>query len=151
MNKFVSHVRQIYRIAQELEDLTGRRFTPDGHMVGSIGEVLASWHYDLDLMPPSTEAFDARAKNGVRVQIKATQGDRIALSSMPDRLLVLRLDRNGKFEEVFNGRGELAWKHAGKRQKNGQRQMSLAKLKRIMEHVPVEARLERRANRGPMK
>ena len=34
-------IRRIYEITAELEELyPGRHFTPDGHMVGSIGEVL---------------------------------------------------------------------------------------------------------------
>lgn len=36
-----SLVQRLYRITSELEELyPGRHFTPDGHMVGSIGEVL---------------------------------------------------------------------------------------------------------------
>lgn len=33
-------IKILYSISQELEDLfPGRHYTPDGHMIGSIGEV----------------------------------------------------------------------------------------------------------------
>jgi hypothetical protein len=35
-------IRQIYAIVSDLENMLGRHFTPDGHMVGSIGEVRIS-------------------------------------------------------------------------------------------------------------
>lgn len=49
-----SKIKEIYKIVEELESLfSGRHFTPDGHMVGSIGEVLAAHHYSLELYPAS--------------------------------------------------------------------------------------------------
>jgi hypothetical protein len=35
-------VATIYRAVAELEAQYGRKFTPDGHLVGSIGEVVAA-------------------------------------------------------------------------------------------------------------
>jgi hypothetical protein len=41
--KLPEAVAQIYRAVEELEALyRPRKFTPDGHLVGSIGEVLAA-------------------------------------------------------------------------------------------------------------
>jgi hypothetical protein len=55
--------------------LSGRKSALDGHLVGSSGEVLAAYYYDLDLLPPSTERHDdATTPDGRLVQIKATQG-----------------------------------------------------------------------------
>lgn len=37
-------IRQLYRVVSDLEtEFQGRKFTPDGHLVGSIGEVVASY------------------------------------------------------------------------------------------------------------
>ena len=33
----------------------GRKFTPDGHLVGSLGEVLASYYYELEIPTASAE------------------------------------------------------------------------------------------------
>ena len=139
--KVIQLVKQVYDISAELTSLTGRPFTPDGHMVGSAGEVLAAFVYDLELLPQSTEAHDA-CKGDVLVQVKATGCDRVALSSKPQHLLVLKLD-DGKPTEIYNGPGALAWAKAGKLQKNGQRQISVACLKKLMGQVPSEQQLER--------
>ena len=78
-------VKRIYAITAELEDLyPGRHFTPDGHMVGSIGEVLVAENYGLKLLPASYETHDAVAPDGRYVQIKATQVKQISISSEPD-------------------------------------------------------------------
>jgi hypothetical protein len=36
----------------------GRHFTPDGHMVGSIGEDFAAHHYGLQLLTASTKGHN---------------------------------------------------------------------------------------------
>jgi hypothetical protein len=47
-------VARIYKAAAELEALyPGRKFTPDGHLVGSIGEVIAAEALGLTLYPMS--------------------------------------------------------------------------------------------------
>lgn len=137
-------VREIYKIVSELEDMFGRHFTPDGHMVGSIGEVLAAYHYNLELLPASAERHDAVTKDGIYVQIKATQARTIGLRSKPEHLIVLHLQKDGTNIEIFNGPGELAWEHAGKLQKNGQRSIGVAKLNQIMEKLSDKVKLPRK-------
>jgi hypothetical protein len=135
-------VRSLYRIVRKLEGLfPGRKFTLDGHLVGSIGEVLAAHRYGLELLPPSAERHDARASDGRRVQIKATQARSVGLRSEPEVLLVLQLLGDGSAEEIFNGPGSLAWSHAGKKQSNGQRSIGVAKLRALMGEVSPGARL----------
>ena len=135
-------IKEIYEISAELERLfPGRHYTPDGHMIGSIGEALAASYYGLELFPASEETHDAKAPDGRLVQIKATQINRISLSSEPRWLLVLRIHRDGTFSEEYNGPGKLAWEHCGKMQKNGQRPISLAKLRILQVEVPDSVRL----------
>ena len=135
-------IKELYEISAELERLfPGRHYTPDGHMIGSIGEALAASYYGLELVPASAETLDAWAADGRLVQIKATQISRISLSSEPQWLLVLRIHRNGTFSEEYNGPGKLAWEHCGKMQKNGQRPISLAKLRILQAEVPDSVRL----------
>jgi hypothetical protein len=56
-------VAQIYRATAALEALyPGRKFTPDGHVVGSIGEIIAVKALGLTLYPmsrPGHDAYDA--------------------------------------------------------------------------------------------
>ena len=137
-------VERLYALVAELEAaFPGRPFTPDGHLVGSLGEVLASHYYDLDLLPCSTECHDAQARDGRLVQVKATQGTSVALRAQPDHLLVILLRKDGTIEEIYNGPGALAWKNCGKQQKNGQSPISVAKLRRVMSGVAAAARILR--------
>ena len=67
-------IKALYAISRELEQLfPGRHYTPDGHMIGSIGEALAASWYGLELFEASAKTHDAKAPDGRLVQIKATQ------------------------------------------------------------------------------
>ena len=111
-------------------------------MIGSIGEALAASYYNLELFPASEKTHDAKAPDGRLVQIKATQINRVALSSNPEWLLVLKIHKYGTFSEEYNGPGKLAWEHCGKLQKNGQRPISLAKLRELQTAIPQSDRLK---------
>jgi len=136
-------VRDLYRITERLEAMFGRPFTPDGHLVGSLGEVMAARIYGLRLLPPSTRTHDAIAPDGRRVQVKATQGTRVPISEPPEHLIVLQLSPRGESVEVYNGPGRLAWDAAGKRQKNGQRPISTGRLRKLMERVSGNEQVKR--------
>ena len=98
-------IRDLYAIVGKLESIfPGRHFTPDGHLVGGIGEALAGTYYGIELCRASTEGYDG-VREGRKVEVKATQGERIALSSCPEHLLVFKLNENGSFDECFNGPG----------------------------------------------
>lgn len=138
-------VQRLYDLVAELErSFPGRPFTPDGHLVGSLGEVLASHYYDLELLPCSTECHDAQTRDGKLVQVKATQGERVALRAQPEHLLVIKINKDGTIEEIYNGPGLPAWQSCGKMQKNGQSPISVSKLRRLMNDVPGEQRLAQR-------
>ena len=129
-------IKELYKITNELEEIyPGRKFTIDGHLVGGIGEVIVAEHYGLELLPNSTETHDAVSADGKYVQIKATQINRIAISSQPDYLIVIKLFSDGSWEEIYNGPGKPVWDNASKMQKNGQRPISLSKLRSLMNSV----------------
>lgn len=131
-------VKRLYALVAEFEALfPGRAFTPDGHLVGSIGEVIAAHRYSLSLHVASQKMHDATAVGGCQVQVKITQGSGVALRAEPKHLIVLHLDRNGHATEVFNGPGGIVWTSCGAMQKNGQRPISLSKLRTLMQQVPV--------------
>ena len=131
-------VRKLYKVVAEFERLfadTDRKFTPDGHLVGSIGEVLAAHMYGLKLYANSHPLHDAKSKDGRKVQIKATQGTKIGLRGKPQHLIVIRIAKNGTPEEIYNGPGERAWEASGPMQSNGQRHISRAKLEELMKEA----------------
>jgi len=124
-------VARIYQATADLEALyPGRKFTPDGHMVGSIGEVIAAEALGLTLYPMSRPGHDAFDANG-DVQIKMTAGKKIAMYATCDRLVVLRVVSPQEAEIVYDGPGGPAWDGAGRAGKNSQRVVSLSRLKAI--------------------
>ncbi|MGA2219659.1 MAG: hypothetical protein ABSG51_16335 [Terracidiphilus sp.] len=103
-------ITNLYALVDELEILfPERRFTLDGHLVGSIGEVVAKFFYKLELLPIGNQNTDARTLDGSRrtVQIKLTAGDSVSFADYddhPDLLIVLRIDRKAGFNEIYNGK-----------------------------------------------
>ncbi len=105
-------VKQLYATVSELEAMfPGRHFTPDGHMVGSLGECLVADAYNLELMAASNEGYDAVTESSLEVEIKATQSSLVAFRSQPQNTIVIKILRDGTFEEVYNGPGDLLWNH----------------------------------------
>jgi len=142
-------IRQLYSIVDELESLfPGRRFTIDGHLVGSIGEVTAAQKYGLTLLPASSAAHDAIDGDGRKVQIKVTQGRQVALRYRPDHLLVLKLDKRGELTEIFNGPGGVVWRRCGPKQSNGQRSIALSSLETIYLSVVESDRIRNKRLRS---
>ncbi len=126
-------VATIYRAVAELEEqykAYKRKFTPDGHLVGSIGEVIAAEALGLTLYPNSHAGHDAYNADG-DVQIKMTGGKSVAMYDASARLVVLRIVSPDEAEIVYDGPGEAAWNRAGNKAKNGQRVVRLATLKEL--------------------
>lgn len=132
----------LYAATDRLETIfPGRKFSLDGHLVGSIGEVLAAYMFDLDLFRGSTKGHDAAARGGRSVEVKLTQQKSVAIRHQPDHLIVLRRERGKPLEVVYNGPGKRAWDQAGKKQSNGQRPIGVAKLRALMLSVAQADRL----------
>jgi hypothetical protein len=79
------------------------------------------------------------------VQVKATQTGTISISSKPDFLLVLRIARDGSFEEIYSGPGAPVWTLVSHkpRPKNGHYQVALSKLAKLMPSIPASERILR--------
>jgi hypothetical protein len=146
-------VDRLHAIVTELEEMhPGRKFPLDGHLVGSIGEAAAEALFALELVAASSAGHDAIAKDGRKVEIKATYGTRgVAIRktshATADALIVLRLSRFPEVghEVVFNGPLVVASHAAGPTQSNGQAPMSLSRLRLLNETVLQEDRIPRRA------
>ncbi|TAH10725.1 MAG: hypothetical protein EAZ11_11610 [Curvibacter sp.] len=140
--EFPALIRELYDLVARLENMfPGRHFTPDGHLVGSIGEAFASYYYGVKLHRASFEGHDGTVGERL-VEVKATQGTKVALSSEPQHLLVLKLFKDGSFEEVYNGPGAQVWARCNPPQaanksnrKRGQYHVSLSVLKTMMATV----------------
>ena len=142
MNNIKEQVQKMIAIVSELEnDFPGRHFALDGHLVGSIGEVMAAYYYGIELYKASTEIHDGEIA-GKKVQIKMVQQDSVEISYEPDYLIVLYLNRTGNIYEVYNGRGKEAWETAGKSNKNNKRHMRVNKLMELDRNVDDSERIK---------
>jgi hypothetical protein len=144
--KFKSLIKQLYSTVNELESMfPGRHFTPDGHMVGSIGESLVADAYGLELMTASNKGVDATSTTGKQIEIKASQARSAAFRSEPEHAIVIKILPDGSFEEIYNGPGSLIWRQFLDKPlpNNGQYQISLNKLKILNEQVAESMRVPR--------
>lgn len=145
-DKFRTLLKQLYATVSEMETMfPGRHFTSDGHMVGSLGECLVADAYNLELKTASNKGYDAITESGVEVEIKATQSSSVAFRSQPQHAIVIKILRDGTFEEIYNGPGALVWEQFnGKRlPSNGQFQVSLNKLRQLNQRVAQADRVPR--------
>lgn len=142
--ELTSIIKELYALTTRLEKMyPGRHFTPDGHLVGSIGEVFAAERYGISLFTAGCETHDGKAPDGRLVQIKATQRRSVGIYEEPDFLLVLSIDSEGSLTEVYNGPGKSVWQlfSGKKRPKTGQYQVSLSRLRILNEGVLPEDRI----------
>lgn len=145
-DKFRTLVKQLYATVNELEIMfPGRHFTPDGHIVGSLGECIVADAYNLELKAASNKGYDAVTETGLEVEIKATQSKSVAFRSQPQHTIIIKILRDGTFEEIYNGPGALVWdQFTGKRlPSNGQFQISLNKLRQLNQTVAQSDRVPR--------
>jgi hypothetical protein len=144
-----SLLEELLRISAELQEMTGRKFTLDGHLVGSFGEVLAKNAYGLVLEKSQSEkACDAKDANGRRIEIKATFGKSVAFrhhdaDCEAELCIVLKLKEDATFAEIYNGPMERIINELEKRklQNNGQRRISLTQLEVLNKQVDEKDRL----------
>ena len=136
-------IQTMIKTVVELEEaFPGRHFTLDGHLVGSIGEVLAAYYYGIDLYEASEPVHDGEDKTGRKVQIKITQQDNIVISSEPEYLLVLYLRKTGNVYEVYNGPGKEPWDMYPQKDSHNNRHMLVNKLMELDAKVAPEKRIE---------
>jgi hypothetical protein len=143
-------IATIYGAVGELEKLfEGRHFTPDGILVGSLGEVMAEIEYKIKLLPPNTPRHDAIEMDSNRlVQIKTNQGEAAYLHEEPDYFIALKLLSDGKVEEIYNGPGKPAWELALEVQpsRDGYRAIRHTKLKKAMKHISLSEKIQKRTS-----
>ncbi len=142
MDRIKEKVQQLITIVKDLEqDFPGRHFTLDGHLVGSIGEVMASYFYGVELYAASAVAHDG-VVDGKQVQIKITQQEDIVINHEPEYLLALYLNKNGSVYEIYNGPGKAPWDSASKRDSHNNRHMRVNKLMELDRQVDASMRIE---------
>ena len=133
-------------ISQLKSTFNGRQFTIDGRLVGDIGESLAQLNYHIVLDKKSRTLYDGITPDGRNVQIKATFQDHLTFTKAPELYLGLKLYRDGSYEEIFNGPGQLIYDRYAHRAHIGQKllRFPIVELKAIGQSVAPEHRVSRR-------
>lgn len=125
-----NHVIKIYKEVLKLNTYE-RHFTMDGHLLGSVGEVFASYHYGITLNTASSKMYDGFVEDK-NVQVKITQSDNIQIKGVPDYLVVLFIkyfEDTIEIYEVYNGPGKFVIDEKKKENSNKERQISICKLR----------------------
>lgn len=145
--KLGEKIRKIYTVVAELSDLfPNRRFTPDGHMVGSLGEAIAAIDYGVELFPNvGHPAVDGRIGNR-EVQVKTTQGKNVAVKEPRpgDLLLVIKLNLDGTWERIYDGDSARVWNELNgqKETRAGEKVVSFIRLRKLQPHVLENDRIK---------
>lgn len=138
IREMLSIYRNMVKEVDRLESMfSNRHFTLDGHLIGSIGEAIAANSYGISLEKPSYKGFDGTV-SGVPVQIKIVQQDRVMLrydGADEDLgnayLLVLYMNKDGNYFEVYNGQFNLPWSLKRTTNKSGYKQISINQLMKL--------------------
>jgi hypothetical protein len=145
-------VRQMLAIVEKLcSAYPKKRFTLDGRLVGDIGEVLVEEAYDLELFADVKRHHDARSADGRLVQIKATMKSNLTFPAdhVPNYYLGVQVGPDGRFIEVFNGPGAIAWEAVKGRAvpKTNLHSVAVNRLKALQEKVRPSDRIPLRPKR----
>ncbi|MCX6718420.1 MAG: hypothetical protein NTY81_02355 [Candidatus Staskawiczbacteria bacterium] len=143
--EFTSAVKNVFHSCRDLSKLSGgmRKFTPDGRMVGDIGEVIAGVFYQIELHDVGRHDWDG-TYNGRNVQIKATSGDGTYLKEPPEDgfadglLMVFQIDReSGEYKSIYNGDIQRVWEALNnlKIDRTGAKMIPLDRLKELQKSV----------------
>ena len=141
----MKETQAIYRALRNLAKRFGGGFTPEGVLVASLGEVLAEEKYDLELLPPKAQAFEAVDCLGRKVLIRCSQRNSTSIkkAARAQMLLALKLLSDGTIEEVFNGPVFMALVLEGGKQTDSKGSVGLShnKLRTLNKSVPAGKRV----------
>jgi hypothetical protein len=142
----VKEFHVIYKAVRSLEEpCPQRKFTADGILVGTLGEVLSEEKYDLDLLPPKTKDFDAVDCKGRQIQIRCNQRNTtpIKKGATKGMFLALKLLPDGSIEEIFNGPASVAHQLTVGRKADSSGFVGLGhnKLRKLVKFVPKSKRI----------
>jgi hypothetical protein len=102
--------------------------------------------YEIELDEVSQPTHDGTALNGGRVQIKATFQDALTFKTVPEYYLGIKINRDGTFEEIYNGPGQPIFDYYSHRSGIGEKLLRFPneQLKALSVKVPDEQRIRTR-------
>ena len=140
INQLKEAIKDLYRSVEKMSSaFPQRKFTPDGRMIGDIGEAIASLKFGVVLDEKSQKDWDGyridKKGNKRMVQIKTTQKVETYLKKPPrdGDLLVFKIKRDGEYELCYDGPALKVWNSLSHRKADvtGAKMIDLKKLKEI--------------------
>ncbi|MDO8599298.1 MAG: hypothetical protein Q7S02_04270 [bacterium] len=116
IKKLEAAIRHMYASVKVLRGaFPGKPFTPDGRMVGDIGEAIAALKFGVVLdkkLRKSWDGYRETATGKWDVQVKTTQKDETYLKKPPHEgeLLVFKIFEDGSWECCYDGLVQRVWK-----------------------------------------
>lgn len=141
--EFKTKIATIYSTANDL----GRAFgidtcTPDGHLLGAIGQIAAKIAFGLEFGSFAAEHNASVTKDGkkINIQVRSTGRGTIALREEPEYLIAINISSNGELRLLYNGPGKYVWSLI-QQQKNSQKYASENRLSYAQQRVQSDQML----------
>ena len=144
MHKLHEAIRKMFLAREELHSTFPKKpFTPDGRMIGDIGEAIAEIYYKVTIDSKLRKHWDGLREDDnykfPEVQVKATQKDETYLKEPPHdgSLLVFKIYPDGKHECCYNGSIVRVWEYLVKQKpdKTNAKIISLVNLKSLNDKI----------------
>lgn len=146
--EFKNKIAAIYGAANELGEAFGiKTCTPDGHLLGAIGQIAAKIAFGLEFGSKIEEHNCTWSEGSKKKDIQARCSGRgnIVLRAEPDHLIALEISEKGAIRLIYNGPGHYVWKRI-KDQKNSQKIASSKLLLEIQNRVNQSEKLSIKEN-----
>ena len=141
--EFKKKIASIYEIANEL----GREFniakcTPDGHLLGAIGQIAAKIAFGLQFGSGEKEHNCTWSDNGktLDIQVRSTGRGSVAIRKEPEYLIAIEIAETGRLYLLYNGPGKFVWKKI-QHQKQPQKSASKNQLWEAQQDVPLSSQI----------
>lgn len=115
-----------------------RPFTPDGRLVGDIGEAIAHLEFGVIIDRSIKKHWDGYWVNSsgseCKVQVRTTQKDSTYLKRPPEEgtFLMFKIKSDGNYDLVYNGSIMRVWDHLSQTQKSKEKMVSLDRLSKLV-------------------
>ena len=107
-----------------------------GNLLGDYGECVGIDHYNLKQAPTGANGYDALTSEGKTVQIKTNHAaSMIGYRGDADLLLVLHVNQDGGWNEVYYGDFKLAKDHSNYSSRDNKQTITITKLDSLQKIV----------------
>lgn len=124
-------IASIYALQKSLKSLAPEYTW--SNWLGDFGELVTIDRYQLEKAPSGSKGFDAYTIERKTVQIKATHHKMIGFRDKADLMLVIHVDDNGNWSEVYFGDFETVEKNSYFSKTDKKRTIPISKLRRLQE------------------